>query len=108
MQPIDFSFKIKTVGLSDIGQFKDVVTEIRYFFVGHNSEKHSERFYVRSIPTDNLDPNTFVPANQLSEETLIEWVEAGLDEREIGIMKQSMTDELYPPIKYVSMDFFNS
>ena len=107
MQPIDFSFRIHAVGLSDIGNFKNVVTEIRYYFVGHNSEKHNERFYVRSIPTDKLDPNSFVSSEQLNEQTLLKWIDDNLDEREIGIMKQSMTEEMYPPIKYVAMDYFN-
>ena len=108
-----FSFKIQTVGVKDVGDFKGVISELRYYFVGlekqyeitknevTGKEKETrlfnkplnirERFAVYSFNVDNLTEELFIPFNQVGSDMLHDWLEASIHPDNLEGMKKTPT-----------------
>lgn len=107
MEDIDFSYKIESIGLKNIGEFKDVVSEFRYYFVGSDKNNNSQkRFYVLQANTSNLNVDTFIPVDKITLDILYDWIDKGINPANKFAMKKAIYELLYPEIKYVDQQFF--
>lgn len=98
---IKFNFKLDNVGVSDVGEFIGVVSEIRYYFVGVLNDVEKQRFYVQKINTSNLQKDTFKDILDVTREELLYWLERSIDPQNLSDMKQSIHEQFYPPIRYL-------
>ncbi len=107
MEGIDFSYKIESVGLKDVGEFKDVVCEFRFYYVGTDKNNNSQkRFSVLQADTSNLDANTFIAADKVTLDILYNWIDRGINPTNKFQMKKAIYDLLYPEVRYVDQQFF--
>jgi len=102
-----FYNRIDLIGISNVGEFKDVVSEIRYFFVGTDQKGDvRERLFVLNINTDNLNKKTFIPLDKVTKETLTSWLVQHTNPINLNSMKKSIHEMFVPPILYRDFQSF--
>jgi hypothetical protein len=104
----DFSFRIETVGVKDIGDFKGVISEVRYYFLGVEKENHDvkERFAVQSFDVENLIEEQFIPFEDVHSDLLHDWLKLSIQEDNLESMKKDIHLLFNPPIKYYNLSIF--
>ena len=104
----DFSFRIETVGVKDIGNLKGVISELRYYFTGTHKETFNvkERFTVYSFNVENLVEDQFIPFEDVDSDMLHDWLKLYVQKDNLAIMKRDIHLLFNPPIKYYSLSEF--
>ena len=104
-----FSFRIENVGVKDVGDFKDVVSELRYYFVGTNKNNNDvkERFAVHSFDVDHLDKEQFIPFDQVSPDMIHDWLSLAIRSENLDDMKKDIHLMFNPPIRFYNLSHFN-
>ena len=97
---ITFTFKVNKIEVAPIlGELRDIVTRVRYDYVGID-EEGNEATFAGAIPMPTPGDSAFKPLAELVEADVIEWLEAHADKShmEERITKQ-ITEKVTP--KYV-------
>jgi len=104
-----FGFLIDSFGVRDVGEFKDVVTEFRYYYTASNINQLSKkRFYVLPLDVSSLNEDSFIPLKELNDTTLYSWLESSINEENLKGMKESIHELFNPPIKFYDLSFLNN
>jgi len=76
---ITYSYQINELkSLPSIGDLEQVITEVRYTYTGVDENRIISHYPGRTLlPTPNSEE--FTPIDQLTEELVIEWLEANAD-----------------------------
>jgi hypothetical protein len=103
-----FSFRIHTVGVVDVGSFKNVVEELRYYFVGidKNNNAAREKFSVHRLKVDNLVEEQFITFDQVNPDILDNWLKFSINEHNLEAMKKDIHLLFNPPITYYGISHF--
>jgi hypothetical protein len=100
-----FSFLIDKVGVCNVNDFQNVISELRYYYVGINDNKERvQKFYVMSFDLSKLDVETFIPMEQVTPDIIYNWLESSIHPDNLIAMKNSIDEIFNPPIKYFSLD----
>ena len=104
-----FGFLIDCFGVRDVGEFKDVITEFRYYYTASDINAISKkRFYVLPLDVSGLNKESFIPLNKLDDTTLYSWLESSISEENLKGMKEAIHELFNPPIKFYDLSFFNN
>ena len=103
---IKFSYRVDTIGITTIGEFEEVICEIRYYFIGSIGNENKERYYVQKIDTSNLNKNTFKNSVDVSRDKLLEWLIGSIDPANLEDMKNAIHEQFHPKVQYVSPLYF--
>jgi hypothetical protein len=84
---ITYSYQIHELKeVPTLGDLNNVITEVRYRYIGVNEDGIMSEYPGRtSLPTP--DSEAFIPTVELTEEDVIEWLEANAD---LNVMKQAI------------------
>ena len=106
----DFSFRIETIGVKDVGDFKGVISELRYYFTGTYKENLNvkQRFAVYSFNVENLVEEQFIPFEKVDSDMLHDWLKLSVHEDNLASMKKDIHLLFNPPITYYNLSHFNS
>jgi hypothetical protein len=103
----NFSFRIERVGVKDIGDFKGVISELRYYFTGVDKNNDTkERLAVHSLNTENLAEDQFIPFEAVHSDLLHDWLKLSIQEDNLESMKKDIHLLFNPPIKYYNLSTF--
>ena len=104
-----FSFLIDKVGVCNVNNFENVISELRYYYVGINDKKERvQRFYVMSFDPSKLDVETFIPIEQVTHGMVYNWLISSIHPDNLNAMKNSIDETFNPPIKYFTLDQITS
>ena len=106
MEDIKFSFRIETIGLTNVGDYKNVVCEIKYAFKGRVGKIAKERSFIQPIDYSNLNSDTFIDSDKILMENLEQWLESSIPEEDLNSMKQTIFELFNPKIIFVKDEFF--
>jgi hypothetical protein len=84
---ITYSYQIHELKeVPTLGDLSNVITEVRYSYIGVNEDGIMSEYPGRTVlPTP--DSEAFIPTVELTEEDVIEWLEANAD---LNTMKQAI------------------
>ena len=103
----NFSFRIETVGVKDIGDLKGVISEVRYYLTGVEKENFNikERFAVHSFNVEDIEEQ-FIPFEDVGSDLLHDWLKLSVREDNVENMKKDIHLLFNPPIKYYNLSEF--
>jgi hypothetical protein len=126
----EFSFRIETVGVKDVGDFKGVISELKYYFVGWEKQYETsidvlsgkeiqkkisnkpftihQRFAVHSLNVNELNDEQFIPFERVGSDTLHDWLKLSIHPDNLEGMKKDIHLLFNPPIVYYNLSHFNT
>ncbi len=76
---ITYSYQINELkAVPTVGDLEQVITEIRYTYIGTDENEITSHYPGRTL-LPNPNSEEFTPVDQLTEELVIEWLEANAD-----------------------------
>lgn len=79
---ITYELLIKNINIENRSNLSNVVVQIGWDYIGTNENGITGTCNGRTTLTpDNVDPSTFIPYEQLSEDTVKAWVEASFEDQ---------------------------
>lgn len=89
---INYTWKISLLKKKTIGQFSDVIVSVVWEKTGVDADGYGGVYKILTeLDIDNIDSNSFVTYDNLTEQTIIDWIKTIINEDDVN---QHIMDEI--------------
>lgn len=106
LEEIQYSFVVDSVSAINLGEFSNVISEMKCYLRGTIGEETRDRYFVHKLDTSNISSDDFIDIDKLTKQNLTEWVEKSIHPDNLKNLKQAVVDMFNPPIRNISITFF--
>ena len=95
MEGVTYSWDCKTVDVYPTHEsLSDVVYNVHWRLTGTKDDKSATNIGTQMVTADDIDPDTFVPFDELTNEIVTGWVESAMGPERVQEIKDSIDAQL--------------